>query len=86
MLCKNRLKSDKIKENQGIKIHEFVFFRWRAQGRGGTRHGRAQGTVKGAGTRHRPYNMGIGKGVGYDMILVGLILYLTIAIEFFQNF
>ncbi len=72
----------------------------RAQGtakRGGTRHrkrgghkapqkGRAQGTVKGAGTRHRPYNMGIGKGVGYDMILVGLILYLTIAIEFFQNF
>lgn len=64
----------------------------RAQGTtkgAGTRHrkkGRVQGTVKGAGTRHRPYNMGIGKGVGYDMILVGLILYLTIAIEFFQNF
>lgn len=37
MLCKNRLKSDKIKENQGIKIHEYVFFRWRAQGMGDTR-------------------------------------------------
>ena len=84
MLCKNRLKSDKIKENQGIKIHEFVFFRWRAQGTGGTRHGRVQGTAKRgghkapqkrAGTRHRPY-----------VILVGLILYLTIAkIKYLEN-